>query len=461
MVHPYIPNDTEVIRQRILDIIGIDDIEELFSDIPGDAVFTDSSILPEPHSEIEVLRHVKKILSKNITSEENVSFLGGGVWCHYVPSVVDTISARSEFLTSYTPYQPEINQGLLQALFEYQSLICELVDMDVANSSLYDWATSLSEAAKMASRVTKRTDFLVPNFIHPERLMTLRSYVEPLGMNVTKIDQSIDTGQIDLEDLKTKISKNTSGIYVENPCYLGHLNDSMEEISEISHDTDALFIVGVDPISLGVIKPPGAFDADIVIGEGQPLGNYVNFGGSLLGIFACKDETRLIRQLPGRLVGMTTDVNDKRGFCLVLQTREQHIRREKATSNICTNQAHVALRAAVYLSLLGKDGLRKLGKILLSMSNYTIKEMSKIEGLRVPYFKASHFKEFTVNFGDLKVEEVNNKLLNQNIMGGKDLEREFFELGNTALYSITECHTKDQIDTLIDCISNLIEGEIR
>ncbi|MEM2593738.1 MAG: aminomethyl-transferring glycine dehydrogenase subunit GcvPA, partial [Candidatus Bathyarchaeia archaeon] len=386
MFRRYMPNDTVEIKEKMMKDVGIEDIEDLFSDIDERIRLKKKLNLPKPLSELEVKREVEKILEKNRSFKDFVCFLGAGVWPHYVPSVVDEIALRSEFLTSYTPYQPEISQGMLQALFEYQSMICELLNMDVANCSMYDWASSLGEAARMAARVTKRDIFLVPHYISPSRLMVLRSYAEPAGIRVLRIKQSIENGQIDLEDLKSKVSKDTAGVYIENPSYMGFLIENPDEIAEIAHDSEALFIVGVDPTSLGILEPPGNYGADIVIGEGQPLGNYMNGGGSLLGIFACRDDDALIRQMPGRIIGMTTTVDGKdRAFCMVLQTREQHIRRHRATSNICTNEALCALRAAVYMALLGPRGFRELGEIILSKTIYAIKKLSKISGLKVPF----------------------------------------------------------------------------
>ena len=276
MSNRYIPNDTEEIRERIKKAVGLDETEDLFSDIPIDIRLRRPLSIPGPLSELEVKIEAEKILERNRSVTEFTSFLGGGVWPHYVPIVVDEVSSRSEFLTSYTPYQPEISQGILQALFEYQSMICELLDMDVANCSMYDWPSSLGEAARMAARVTQRNEFLVPHYISPERMAVLRAYTEPAEIKILEINQNLTDGQIDLEDLKEKISKNTAGVYIENPSYLGFLIDSLEAVSEIVHDAKGLFIVGVDPASLGVLRPPGNYGADIVVGEGQSLGNYMN-----------------------------------------------------------------------------------------------------------------------------------------------------------------------------------------
>jgi len=461
MPNPYIPNDTEEIRRRLRGIIGIKDIDELFSDIPEEIRLKKPLSLPEPLSELEVRRETERILEKNLTIKELVSFLGGGIWPHYVPALVDEISSRSEFLTSYTPYQPEISQGILQALFEYQSMMCEILEMDAANCSMYGWASSLGEAARMAARVTERDGFLVPHLIAPARMNVLKTYAEPAGIKVYEISHTPEDGQIDLEDLKEKASNNTAAVYIENPSYPGFLIDSVEAISEIVHDAGGLFVVGVDPTSLGVFRPPGDYGADIVVGEGQPLGNYMNNGGPLLGIFACRYEPHLVRQMPGRIVGLTTTKDeDRRAFCMALQTREQHIRRQKATSNICTNQALCAVRAAVYTALLGWKGLRELGENILSKTHYAIGSLSETKAIRTPLFDACHFKEFTVNFDQTSksVGEVTRGLHELGILGGKPLDHEFPELGQTSLYCVTELSTLEDIRKLKEGLEELLEG---
>jgi glycine dehydrogenase subunit 1 len=320
MTSQYVPNETKEVKKNLMRTIGIERTEDLFSDISETIRLTNPLHVPGPLSELEAKRDTEKVLEKNSTVKELVSFLGAGIWSHHVPAVVDAISSRGEFLTSYTPYQPEISQGLLQALFEYQSMMCEFLDVDVANSSMYDWASSLGEAARMAARVTQRKEFLVPHYISPERMAVLKSYAEPAEIKILETKQSPTDGQFDLEDLKEAISENTAAVYIENPSYLGFLIENPDAISEIVHDAKGLFIVGVDPTSLGVLRPPGNYGADIIVGEGQPLGNYMNGGGPLLGIFACKDDDRLVRQMPGRLVGMTTTKDEReRAFCMVLR----------------------------------------------------------------------------------------------------------------------------------------------
>jgi glycine dehydrogenase subunit 1 len=450
-------------KKEMMQSIGIQDIDELFADIPQKYALKRNLDLPAAMSELELKRHVEKRLKDSKTYNDMSNFLGAGCWPHYVPTVVKEIVQRSELLTSYTPYQPEISQGMLQILFEYQSMICELTGMDVANCSMYDWASSLGEAARMSSRKTGKHEIIVPKIIHPERLATLKSYVQPAGIEVKQVAYDSESGQIDFDDLKTKISNNTAAVYVENPSYLGFIEEQVEEISKKAHKNNALFIVGVDPTSLGVLKPPGEYEADIVIGEAQPLGNAMNFGGPLLGIMATRNDISMIRQMPGRIIGLTTSQTDgKLGFCMTLQTREQHIRREKATSNICSNEALCAVASAVYMSLLGPQGMRDLGEAITLKSNYTLKLLSKIHGLKSPIFgKSSHFKEFTVNFDQVgqEVEEVNQHLLECNIQGGKDISKEFPELGQSALFCVTEMHTAEQIEELAQALGSIAGGK--
>jgi glycine dehydrogenase subunit 1 len=442
--------------------IGIKSIEELFSDIPEKYRLKRKLDVPEKGmSEFEVKKHVEMLLSKNKTCDDMPMFLGGGCWPHYVPAVVKEIVQRSEFLTSYTPYQPEISQGMLQALFEYQSMICELTGMDVANCSMYDWASALGEAARMAARVKGRNEILVPQIISPERAAVLKVYAETAGILVRQIGFDAEKGQVNLEDLRKAASDRTAAVYIENPSYLGFIETQVDEISKQTHSHGALFIVGVDPTSLGILSSPGDYEADIVIGEAQPLGNSMSFGGPLLGMFACREDMALVRQMPGRIVGMTTTQDRTRdGFCMALQTREQHIRREKATSNICSNEALCGLASAVYMALLGPEGLRELGETVMYNANYALTLLSKTSRIRAPVFKSSHFKEFTVNFDEagLSVKDVNQKLLGRRIHGGKDVSNEFPELGQTALYCVTEMHSEDEIECLADALEDIVAG---
>ena len=463
--HPYIPNSVPETKREMMHELGIHSIEELYEDIPQSFRLKRPLNLPKPMSEHNLRQHVETLLSKDKNINTMPTFLGAGCWSHYVPAAVDNIVQRTEFLASYAPYQPEISQGMLQAMFEYQSLMCELTAMDVANSSVYDWASALGEAVRMAVRLNKRTEVIVPKIIHPERLATLQTYVEPLGLAIKSVGYNPVTGLLNLDELKQKCSDNTAAVYVENPSYLGFIETQVEEIAEISHSNQALFIVGVDPTSLGVLKPPGEYQADIVIGEGQPLGNHLNYGGPLLGVFACRDETRFIHQIPGHIIGLTTTLDGKKtGFCMTLQTREQHIRRERATSNICTNEALCTLASAVYLTLLGPQGLKELGEIIMTKTRFAMQLLSEIRGVKTPIFESPHFKEFTVNFDKTSesVKSVHQALLNRyQINGGKTITQEFPELGETALYCVTEVHSKNEIDRLAEALKNVLTGEKR
>jgi glycine dehydrogenase subunit 1 len=313
----------------------------------------------------------------------------------------------------------------------------------------------------MAARVKGRNEILVPKIIHPERASTLKVYTDPAGITVKQVNYETETGQLDLKDLKSKMSDRTAAVYIENPSYLGFVETQVEEISKETHAENALLIAGVDPTSLGILRPPGEYGADIVIGEAQPLGNAMNYGGPLLGIMACRDDMTLIRQMPGRIIGLTTTLDKaKQGFCMTMQTREQHIRRERATSNICTNEALCAVASTVYMALLGPEGFRELGETVILKANYAMRLLSKITKVKAPIFKAAHFKEFTVNFDQagLTVKDVNEKLIGRGIQGGKDLSREFPELGQTALYCVTEVHSQEEIQKLAAALGAIVGG---
>ncbi|HKM51375.1 MAG TPA: aminomethyl-transferring glycine dehydrogenase subunit GcvPA [Candidatus Bathyarchaeia archaeon] len=458
--HPYIANSNEAIIGQMLAETGLNSIDELFTDIPESIRSKAILDLPSRLSEAETRSCVERILTRNASTREITSFLGAGVWPHYVPAAVDALITRGEFLTSYTPYQPEVSQGMLQAMFEYQSLICELLDMDYANSSLYDWSTALGEAARMTVRINGRIEFVIPHYIHPERAATLRTFTDPAGIKIVEVSQDQRKGTVDLSDLKKKLSSHTAGVYIEYPSFLGWVDEGVDEISKLVHEAGSLLVVGVEPISMGVLRPPGDFGADIVIGEGQPLGNHMNFGGPLLGIFACRGES-LLRQLPGRIIGKTLTQDGKQdAYCMALQTREQHIRREKATSNICTNEALLALAASIYLSILGPVGLTELCATILDRTQYAMKGLRQVPGVSVPSVDAFHFMEFGVNFDrtDKTVSEINEALLTSRIQGGLDLSNIFPELGQTALYCFTEIHSHEEIDMLIEKLSHIVGG---
>ena len=457
--HPWIPNLSEKDLRDMFKAIGIKDVKELFNDIPRKIVLKRilKVGLNKSLSEIEVYKYVHRILSKNKSIYNLRCFVGGGVWPHYVPAVVKEIIGRSEFYTSYTPYQPEASQGVLQALFEYQSLMSDLLEMDIVNASLYDWSTAIAEAFLMTYRLNKRKKFLIPSTMNPRHLEVVKTITAPWRMEMIKIKYDAVNGVIDLNDLEDKIDGNTGGVYIENPSFLGFIETQVDEISRMVHENNSLFIVGVDPISLGVLRPPGKYGADIVVGEGQPLGLGLNYGGPLLGIFAIKYDEKMLRQLPGRLIGMTKTLDGRDvGYTMVLQTREQHIRRERATSNICTNESLCAITAAIYLSLLGRKGLRKISENIFYKCNYALKRFEELNGIEIPFSKAVHFKEFIVKYRNSSIDKVHKYLRKNGIQPGLSLKNDFPEFGEAALYCFTEIHSKDDIDFLIEKISEVI-----
>ncbi len=369
-LHPLLPNLDDEIVAEMLKRVGAKSIDELFSDIPKRIRLKRLLRVSEGRPESVVRRETLAKLAENRTPPNTLCFLGGGVWPHYIPAVVESITSRQEFYTSYTPYQAEISQGMLQALFEYQSLMCDLLGMEACNSSMYDWASAAGEAVRMATRVTGRNGILVAGNIGPNRLEVIKSYVQATKIQVDTIDFDNETGQLDINDALVKLNDGVAGVYLENPNYFGILETGINELVQAIHKRGGLALVGVDPISLSVVREPGAYDADIVVGEGQPHGIPMNYGGPHLGIFAVRELT-LARDMPGRLIGITTTKDSpQKAFSMVLQTREQHIRREAATLNICTNQSLMAIAASSYLALLGKNGFKKLGEVILSNSHY-------------------------------------------------------------------------------------------
>ncbi len=460
LTHHYISVSDEE-RKEMLKEIGIENVEDLYSDIPEKFKLDENVKIPAKMSELEVKNHLEKILSGNNASGEKLSFLGGGVWNHYIPEHVFEITNKAGFKTSYTPYQAEVSQGTLQALFEYQSMMSELIGLPIVNASMYDWGSALGEAALMCSRITGRNRFMVPEYISPNRLSVLEIYSSGPELEIVNIPQSEQTGELDLEALKEMAEDDTAGIYIENPSYLGFLETQLKEISEITDEVGALFVVGVNPLSLGFLKPPEEYGADIVVGEGHHLGNPMNFGGPLLGIFGCRDDRKFIRQFPGRVSGITITLeDDERGFVIALQTREQHIRREKATSNICTNNTLCAIASAVYLASLGPKGLRNLALKCAGNADYAMKRFNNVEGVEAPVFDNSHFNEFTVSFeaSEASAKEVNLELLKREIFGGKLIGEHFPELKDVSLWCTTELHSKEDIDLTADLIEDILEG---
>ncbi len=444
----YIPN-TERERKKMLIEIGCDSEDTLFKNIPEGIRLDRDLNLPGPFTEMELYHYMKKIAEKNITAEKYICFLGAGAYDHYIPSSVNHILGRSEFYTSYTPYQPEISQGTLQAIFEYQTMICELTGMDVANASVYDGATAVAEAANMSCKITRKEEVIVMRTVNPQYRKTLKTYARFKNYEVFEADYQ--EGTTNLSDLEGLISNKTAAIIVQNPNFFGSLEE-IERMTEIKAKYNALLIICVDPISLGLFKSPEKLGADIVVGEGQALGNPLSFGGPYIGFFAAKD--KYLRQMPGRIVGQTVDKNGNIGFVLTMQTREQHIRREKASSNICSNQALNALAATAYLTLMGKQGLREVAYQSLQKAHYGY---NKLIGTNCfsPGFTKPFFKEFTVR-SEIPIDRLNHNLLREGIIGGYDLETDYPELKGFWLVAVTEKRTKGEIDKLAEKVAKTI-----
>jgi glycine dehydrogenase subunit 1 len=438
------------VDERMLKELGVQSVDELFSDIPA-AVRIEGIPLPDGMSEMEVVRTIRSMLDENITAVDHPCFLGGGVYHHFIPAAVNAIISRSEFQTSYTPYQAEISQGMLQALFEYQSYIAELTGMEAVNSSNYDASTALGEAANMCGRINERSKFLVPEVLSAGKRGVLHNYVRGAGMQVVEYGFDPVTGELDLEDLRSKVEGDVSGIYVEVPNFLGVIDRNAAEIKK--EFPDALLVVGADPISLGILKAPGDYGADIVIGEGQSLGSPMNFGGPLLGLFGCRQEH--VRKMPGRVIGMTRDLAGRRSFAMTLQTREQHIRREKATSNICTNEALAALAASVYLGIVGRTGLQTLARLNMERAGATMDALCRIKGFECPALKSYHFNEFAVHT-PIKPEKLSRVLMRKGIIGGLPLARHVPSMGDCMLFAATEMTTDADIDKLVSALEGVL-----
>ncbi len=451
----YIPT-TDAERQEMLQVIGVERVEDLFHDVPEPYRFPPLN-LPRPISEAEILAELHAMADMNVNLNHAACFLGAGAYNHFVPSVVDMIISRSEFYTSYTPYQPEVSQGVLQALFEYQSMICALTEMDVANSSHYDGATATAEAVIMALNVhhRRRRRVILSPTVHPMYRETVHTYTQ--GMGLTLVGE--DTPRHDLKALAQLVDDQTACVVVQNPDFLGRMfsPSEMQALADTVHAHGALFVVVVDPISLGLMVPPGRYSADIVVGEGQSLGSNPNFGGPYLGIFAFRRE--YLRRSSGRLVGETVDKEGRRGYVITLSTREQHIRRAKATSNICTNEALVAIAASVYLALMGKHGLRTVAELCYHKAHYAAQRITELEGFHVlstwPFFK-----EFVVQC-PAPVEDINRYLLDEwGIIGGYDLSQDYPDLNQCMLLCVTEMNTREEIDDLVNALEEIANGAL-
>ncbi len=433
---------TDEERGQMLAALKLNSLDELFSDIPEEVKLNKPLNLPKAHSELELTRHLGALAKKNKTVEDYTIFLGAGAYDHYIPSAVKHILSRTEYYTAYTPYQPEISQAVLQSIFEYQTMICELTGMDVSNASMYDGASAMAEAALMASAATRRNKVLVSRAAHPAYREVLQTYAEGQELQVEEI--ALNEGRTDLEKLEKQLDKDVAAVIIPYPNFFGVVED-LTQAAELAHKNKSLLIAVCDPVALGVLKTPGSCGADIVVGDGQGLGIPLSFGGPYLGYLACTD--KLMRRMPGRIVGQTKDGQGRRGFVLTLQAREQHIRREKATSNICSNQALCALAATVHLSLLGKKGLRQVAEQCLQKAHYACRQITSLLGFEVAW-NAPFFKEFVVKVPQPPAE-INARLLDAGIIGGWDLGQAYPELQNHMLFCVTEKRTKEEIDKLV------------
>ncbi|MFH1709609.1 MAG: aminomethyl-transferring glycine dehydrogenase subunit GcvPA [bacterium] len=439
----YIPN-TKAEQKQMLSQIGAKSMEALFSAIPGKVRINSIGVVPPSGiSEQELKESMENLSKKNLNTKDLVSFLGGGAYNHFIPSTVKHLIGRSEFYTAYTPYQPELSQGMLQSIFEYQSMICSLAGMDAANASMYDGATALAAAASLAVHFTGKSEILVSKAVNPNYRKVLNTYAAGSDWKIVEFGYQQSFGVSDFDDAAKKISDKTACLILSDPNFFGCLED-IEKFSALARSKGALSIASVDPISLGMLKRPGDVGVDVIVGEGQSLGLPQNFGGPYLGIFAVKKD--YLRLMPGRIVGETVDTKGRRGYVLTLQAREQHIRREKAFSNICSNEALCALAATVYLATMGKSGLREVANQCLQKSNYAKKKLSKLVA-----FKSPSFKEFVIKL-DKPVEQINQKLLENKIIGGLDLGRDYPELKGHMLLCITEMIKKADIDRLAGSI---------
>ncbi len=432
-------------REAMLKVIGVENLEALFQYLPDKGKFPELN-LPEGLSEMEVLDELSYISSVNETPQELVSFLGAGAYNHYIPAAVDSILRRGEFLTAYTPYQPEIAQGTLQAIFEYQSLIAALTGMDVANASHYDGATAVAEAVNMAYHHFRgrRKKIILSPAVHPHYRETIHTYMQGLDLEITGEDLHPEANP---DQLITLIDDNTALVVVQYPDFLGRIFD-LSKLADAAHQSGSLISVHVNPIALGIIKPPSVFDADIVTGEGQPLGIPMSFGGPYLGLFATKKE--YVRKMAGRLAGETIDSRGQRGYVLTLSTREQHIRRENASSNICTNQGLIALASTVYLSLLGKSGMQDLANLNYQRAHYAADQISTVPGFSVNPIQP-FFNEFVVQC-PVPASEVNQTLLKHDILGGYELFKHYPSLKHELLVAVTEMTARSEIDYLVSVL---------
>jgi len=458
IVYPYIPNSVPDVQQEMLADIGAESVEELYEDIPEALRLRRRLDLPDPMlSEVELTRHVADILSRNVTCDEYLSFLGAGCYHHHVPAVCDEINQRSEFLTAYAG-EPYDDHGRFQALFEYQSMMGELLDMDVVNVPTYDGLQAAATAVRMAVRMTKRRRILVAEAINLQVLSKMRDYCGPsIAVDLLAVDPG--TGQLDLARLEEDLSSETAAVYFENPSYLGALEAHGAEVTALAHKSGSLCVVGVDPLSLGVIAPPASYGADIVCGDIQSLGMHMQYGGGHAGFIATRDEERCVMEYPSRLFGIApTRVPGEYGFGDVAYDRTSFAKREEGTEFVGTAAALWGITAGVYLALMGPKGMQEIGVGIMQRARYLMMQLSAINGVTAPLFDAPHFQEFVVNFDATgkSVAEINERLLAARIFGGVDLSDAFPQYGASALYCVTEKHTKADLDSLVAALRKVV-----
>lgn len=446
----YIPLSKKDIEE-MLSRIGLSNLEDLFACIPQEIRWSGPLDLPSPLSESELLEYFENLSRKNLYPEF-LSFLGAGAYPHIIPAVVDYLSSRGEFVTPYTPYQPEVSQGTLQVIYEYQTLICQLTGLEIANASLYEGATAAAEAVLMAQRIKNKSKILVARSLHPHYRQVIASYVRNLGLNLEEVAFDDESGRLSLDDLKKRLNEDVTALVVQTPNFFGVIEDA-EAAFALAQEKGALNVAVVaEGLSLGLLEPPGSYGADIACGEGQSFGLPLSFGGPYLGFIACRE--KFLRQLPGRIAGQTKDAEGRTGYVLTLSTREQHIRRERATSNICTNQAWCALRATIFLETLGLHGLQELAYYNLQKANYALENLGVIDGLK-RRFEGAIFNEFLL---ELKppLSQILTALMKRGILAGYPLERDYPELKNCLLICVTEVHSREKIEKLISSFKEVM-----
>ncbi len=438
----YVPH-SDAERQAMLESLGIKSVEELFEVVPQQVRFPKLE-LPKALAELEATRLLGQLAAKNENLSERACFLGAGAYYHYVPSVVGHLAGRSEFYTAYTPYQPEVSQGTLQVIYEFQTMMGELFGMDVSNASMYDGASALGEAAIMAVNVTGRKKIIMPRSVHPDSRAVVKTYTEPQGIEIVEFDT--------VEEAMAAIDEQTAALMVQQPDFFGQIQD-LQKLADAAHAKKALSVVSAYPVALGLLKTPGECGADIAVGEGQPLGMKPSFGGPYVGIFTCR--TEYIRHLPGRIVGQTLDKEGKRGYVLTLRTREQDIRREKATSNICTNEGLIALIVTIYLAAMGKQGFRQVSEQCYHKAHYAASEISKLDGYELA-FDGPFFNEFVVRCtGNRNVEKIEAAFRKTGIIGGFPLGKDYPQYADSILFCCTEINTREEIDALVETLRQI------